>query len=176
MTAETVSSGVRAVLDSPRGRRFSRPGASAPPTSPTREQRLLTQMEGNPRVAYRQAHGELPPWMHVHAARLAERDTPTPEGPKRPRKPATTPIRPRPPAIPRPRSAPDDGTPPPRPKIPPLPRRRSRKPHNQHPHNQRPHGHRKPRRLGRNTAWHLLGYTLAALTGVFVHHLTAGLP
>ncbi|NYH50440.1 hypothetical protein HNR06_000029 [Nocardiopsis arvandica] len=156
MSAEPVSSGVRAVLDAPRGRRFSRPGA--PAAAPlTREQRLLIRMEGNPRVAHRMEHGELPAWMHVHAARVAERDSPTPEGP---RKPSTTPDRPQAPTVPRPRSAPDDSPIRHRPERPPLPRRP-----------RRPHSHRKPRRFG----WRLTGYTLAALAGALAHHLTAGL-
>ncbi|WP_435108678.1 hypothetical protein [Nocardiopsis synnemataformans] len=168
MTAEPVSSGVRAVLDAPRGRRFSKPSY---PTPLTREQRLLAQMKGNPRVAYRQAHGELPPWMHVHAARLAARDTPNPEGPERPRKPATPPVRPQTPAVPRPRPAPDDGPIPPRRERPPLPRRP-----------RRPHSHRKPRswfrtgRPGRPGPVRLLtAYTLAVSTGVLVHHLATAL-
>ncbi|MES0836648.1 hypothetical protein [Nocardiopsis tropica] len=71
MSAEPVSSGVRAVLDAPRGQRFSK---SVYPTLLTREQRLLAQMQGNPRVAYRQAHDVLPAWMHIQAARMAGRD------------------------------------------------------------------------------------------------------
>ncbi|WP_053063588.1 hypothetical protein [Nocardiopsis sp. RV163] len=169
MTAVPVSSGVRAVLDAPRGRRFSRPGASAPPISPIREQRLLAQMEGNPRVAYRQAHGVLPAWMEIHAARLAERDTRAPEGPEeRPRRPAAPPVRPPEPAVPRPRPAPDDSPFPSRRERPPLPRRRSK----------RPHGHRKPRswfRTGRpdrpGPVRLLTAYTLAISTGALAHHL-----
>lgn len=49
----------------------------------TREQRLPAQMQGDPRVAYRQAHGPLPLWTRLHAARLAERDALTPEGPRK---------------------------------------------------------------------------------------------
>ena len=170
MSAAPVSSGIRTVLDAPRGSRFSRPGATTPPTRKqrppdgeqcplTREQRLLAQMQGNPRVAYRQAHGQLPMWMRLHAARLAERDAHTPGGP---RIPAPAPDRQPLPAVPRPRPAPDDGplSPRPRREPPPLPRRRPT----------RPHSHRKPSRLSR-TAWHLGGYTLAALTGALAHHL-----
>lgn len=174
MSAALVSSGVRTVLDAPRGSRFPRPGATTPPTRKqrppdgeqrplTREQRLLAQMQGNPRVAYRQAHGQLPLWMRLHAARLAERDAHAPEDP---RKPAPAPDRRPLPAVPRPRPAPDDGplSPRPRREPPPLPRRRST----------RPHSHRKPSRL-RRMAWHLLGYTLATLAGALAHHLVVGL-
>ena len=155
MSAAPVSSEVRTVLDAPRGRRFSytRTGPTA------REQRLLAQMEGNPRVAYRQTHGTLPLWMHLQAARMAERDPQPPEGP---RKPAPAPKRPAQPMIPRPRTAPDDGPlPPARPQRPPLPKR--------------PRSHRKPRRRRWCVGWHLCGYTLAALGGALAHHLTTGL-
>lgn len=73
MTA-TIESRVRSVLDAPRGRRFSRPGATLdrpsvrrtlPETPQEREARLLRQMAGNPKVAYRLEHGVLPHWMHV---------------------------------------------------------------------------------------------------------------
>ncbi|WP_157982530.1 hypothetical protein [Nocardiopsis sp. FIRDI 009] len=85
MTATAVNPRMRAVLDAPRGRRFSRP-AGAPP--PTREQRLLAQMEGNPRVAYRREHGVLPGWMLVAGTKqrnqaaiaLVRESTPTPRG------------------------------------------------------------------------------------------------
>ncbi|MFD6949572.1 hypothetical protein A6A08_07505 [Nocardiopsis sp. TSRI0078] len=169
MTAEPVSSGVRAVLDAPRGRRFSKP--SYPPPL-TREQRLLAQMEGNPRVAYRQAHGVLPEWMHVHAARLDERASRTTEGPERPRKPITQPARPPEPVVPRPRPAPDDGPFPPRRERPPLPRRRPKRPHGRR---------RKPSRLGHlshlggtartGPARLLAAYTLASSFGALAHHL-----
>ena len=67
MSAAPVSTGIRTVLDAPRGNRFSRPGATTPPPWDqrppdreqrplTREQRLPAQMQGDPRVAYRQAH------------------------------------------------------------------------------------------------------------------------
>lgn len=55
---------VRSVLDSPRGRRFSR---TPEPTMLSREQLLLKQMAGNPKVAYRIERGELPLWMHLAA-------------------------------------------------------------------------------------------------------------
>lgn len=171
MTAETVSSGVRAVLDAPRGHRFSRPCYPAPLT---REQRLLSQMEGNPRVAYRQAHGVLPEWMHVHAAQLDERASRATEHPEeRPSKPTTQPQRPPEPVVPRPRPAPDDGPFPPRRERPPLPRRRSK----------RPHSHRKPRSWFRTgLPGHpghpgpvslLTAYILAISTGALAHHLAA---
>jgi hypothetical protein len=152
---------IRRVLDAPRGQRFVRPGASAPPT---REERLLAQMRDNPRVAYRLKHGQLPYWMRVQYARTAERDAQGPGEPDRPdrsRKPSPAPSRPPERVVPRPRPAPDDGPFPPRPKRSPLPRRRS----------QRPHSHRRPRGFG----WRLTGYGLAALAGALVHHLTAGL-
>ncbi|WP_159942072.1 MULTISPECIES: hypothetical protein [unclassified Nocardiopsis] len=154
---------IRRVLDAPRGQRFVRPGAAH---RPTWEERLLAQMRDNPRVAYRQAHGELPHWMRVQAARMAERDAQRlgePDRPDRPRKPSPAPPRPPEPALPRPRPAPDDGPFPPRPKRPPLPRRRS----------QRPQSHRRPPRL--RWALPLAGYTLAATVGALAHHLTAGL-
>ena len=160
MNTEPVSVGVRTVLDAPRGRRFS-PTRTGPTT---REQRLLAQMEGNPRVAYRQAHGTLPLWMHLQAARMAERDHRSPrvsEGPWKP-SPDPAPQRPAQPMIPRPRTAPDDGPPPPA--RPPLPRRP-----------RRPHSHRKPRPRRSRVAWHLCGYTLATLAGALAHHLTTGL-
>ena len=181
MSPGPVTGELRAVLDAPRGRRFSRPGtaarlmatppggfggggsgfgdsASSTPASSTsafraRERRLLAQMADNPRVAHRQAHGVLPAWVYEHATRLAERD-----GRPLPERPADAP------PIPRPRPAPDDGPPPPRPRParPPLPKR--------------PRSHRKPRRRRRSRPWwHLLGYTLATLTGglagALAHHL-----
>ena len=39
----------------------------------------------------------------------------------------------------------------------------------------RPHSHRRPRRRRSRMAWHLLGYTLAALAGALTHHFTSGL-
>ncbi|WP_026123017.1 hypothetical protein [Nocardiopsis halotolerans] len=170
MSAEPVSSGVRAVLDAPRGRRFSKPSY---PTPLTREQRLLAQMKGNPRVAYRQAHGVLPEWMYVHAARLAERDAQTTERPEeRPRRPAPQPERPAEPVVPRPRPAPDDGPFPPRRERPPLPRRRSKRPHGRRRKLNR-FGHL--RRLGGTTRTGptrlLAAYTLASSFGALAHHL-----
>ncbi|MBB6122231.1 hypothetical protein [Nocardiopsis algeriensis] len=119
MNAAPVPARIRQVLDAPPGCRFSRPGATTPPTpgqsALTREQHLLTQ-------------GQLPPWKHLQAQRLA-----TQPEPARPDRPDTAPV-------PRPRSAPDDGPPPARtPKRPvrprpPLPRR----------HPDRPRSHRKP--------------------------------
>ncbi|WP_306369515.1 hypothetical protein [Nocardiopsis sp. CC223A] len=160
MGAEPLSSGVRAVLGAPRGRRFSRPGAPLPPTW---EQLLLAQMPDNPRVAYRQARGQIPPWMDAHLARLTEDGTPRPA---RRREPAPAPEHAPTPRVPRPRPAPDDGPtrPRPRPEPPPLPRRRPG----------RPHSHRRPRKHGR-TAWRLTAYTLAALVGALAHHLAAPL-
>ncbi|MFD3686419.1 hypothetical protein ACFWTE_16520 [Nocardiopsis sp. NPDC058631] len=75
-----VNPRMRAVLDTPRGHRFSRPSHPArpshtsKPTPPTREQQLLDQMRGNPRVAYRLEHGALPHWMRVAEERRAQRD------------------------------------------------------------------------------------------------------
>lgn len=90
---------MRSVLDAPRGQRFSRPGATLsrpatrytlPETPQEREARLLRQMEGNPRVARRLEHGQLPHWMVVarqrheqaerkarEAASIAEEPAPT---------------------------------------------------------------------------------------------------
>lgn len=147
------------MLGAPRGRRFSRPGV---PTPGIREQRLLAQMPDNPRVAYRQRHGQTPPWMDTHAARLTESDTPRPA---RRREPAPAPERIPPPRVPRPRPAPDDGPgrSSPRREPPPLPRR-----------TRRPRSHRKPCHR-RRTAWRLAAYTLAALAGALAHHLAAAL-
>lgn len=63
MTTVDVNPRMRAVLDAPRGRRFSRPAGAA--ARLTREQRLLAQMQGNPRVARRMEPGVLPKWMLV---------------------------------------------------------------------------------------------------------------
>jgi hypothetical protein len=201
VSAPTVSgpntNRIRRVLDAPRGRRFVRPGTASStgpsgrpdslnrsrntsdPNEPTREQRLLTQMAGNPRVAYRQAHGELPVWMHVQAARLAAHGSQKPQAaqdsrgtrgtkaPEGPRKPSPSPKRPQSPAVPPPRPATDDGPLQPRPQHPerpPLPRRRS----------QRPHSHRRPRRLGwtrTGPARLLAAYTLATSAGALAQHL-----
>ncbi|MDT0329204.1 hypothetical protein [Nocardiopsis lambiniae] len=163
MSAEPVSSGVRAVLGAPRGRRFSRPGTPTLPALSTREQRLLAQMPDNPRVAYRQARGQTPPWMNLHSARITGDDAPRPA---RRREPAPVPGRVPAPRVPRPRPAPDDGPARPRPhrEPPPLPRCRPG----------RPRSHRKPRKPGR-IAWRLTAYTLAALAGALAHHLAAPL-
>ncbi|MEV6818062.1 hypothetical protein AB0M72_04815 [Nocardiopsis dassonvillei] len=207
MSAPTVSGPntdrIRRVLDAPRGQRFVRPGTAsntAPsgrpdslnrsrntsdPNEPTREQRLLAQMADNPRVAYRQLHGELPTWMHVQAARLAAHGSQKPQGaqdsrgtpgtrgteaPEGPRKPSPPPKRPQAPAVPPPRPATDDDPLPPRPQHPerperpPLPRRRP----------QRPHSHRKPRRFGwtrTGPARLLAAYTLATSAGALAQHL-----
>ncbi|WP_159942836.1 hypothetical protein [Nocardiopsis sp. FR6] len=76
---------IREVLNAPRGQRFVRPGTPTG-TNRTREQILLAQMRDNPRVAYRLEHGELPPWMYIHAARITEasrqRETETPPVPR----------------------------------------------------------------------------------------------
>jgi hypothetical protein len=74
MTAVTVNPRMREVLGAPRGRRFSRPSHTSEPTPLTREQRLLDQMRGNPRVAYRLEHGVLPHWMRVAEERRVQRN------------------------------------------------------------------------------------------------------
>ncbi|GAB3695225.1 hypothetical protein [Nocardiopsis oceani] len=66
-TPHQVEPGVRQRLAAPRGRRFSRPGSSrqsaAPPEShQERQERLLRQMEGNPRLAYSLQHHAVPHW------------------------------------------------------------------------------------------------------------------
>ncbi|MFW6640053.1 hypothetical protein ACOALZ_08405 [Nocardiopsis algeriensis] len=147
-TGTAVDAGVRAVLAAPRGHRFSRPAAPL-----SREQRLLAQMRGNPRVERRLRQGELPLWMHIQAERLAEQGQPVRSTPS-----------PQPARAPRPRPAPDDGPPPPAPEQPvrpkpPLPRRR-------------PHSHRKP-----STRWGrlLTAYTLAVGVGAVAQHLVTAL-
>ncbi|WP_239646360.1 hypothetical protein [Nocardiopsis prasina] len=81
-----VSTEVRSVLAAPRGHRFPRPAArpqrrsrsapswgvpvpSAAPQEPeslqARQERLLRQMQGNPRVAHMLEHGPVPHWVHV---------------------------------------------------------------------------------------------------------------
>ncbi len=79
-----ISTEVRSVLAAPRGHRFPRPAArpkrgSAPswgvqvpsgaPQEPeshqARQERLLRQMQDNPRVAYMLEHGPVPHWVHV---------------------------------------------------------------------------------------------------------------
>lgn len=74
MTVTTVNPRMREVLGAPRGRRFSRPSHTFEPAPLTREQRLLDQMRGNPRVAYRLEHGALPHWMRVAEERRVQRD------------------------------------------------------------------------------------------------------
>ncbi|WP_156366021.1 hypothetical protein [Nocardiopsis sp. NRRL B-16309] len=138
---------IRRVLDAPRGSRFSH----TPSPAQTREQRLLGQMAGNPRVAHRQAHGVLPAWMEVAERRRIDRDRArgTSQHQEIPR-------------VPRPRPVPDDGPPPPKPERPPLPRRPR----------PRPHRHRKPRcRIGRRLA----AYAVAAVAGALAHHLATTL-
>ncbi|WP_304455455.1 hypothetical protein [Nocardiopsis sp. YSL2] len=143
---ERVSPGVRAVLSAPRGRRFTHtPQPSRRGPQPSREQRLLAQMRGNPRVERRMRQGELPPWMLVAEQRRRERE----RAARRRRLP-----------VPAPRPAPDDGPPPPS-ERPPLPRRPR----------PRPRRHRRPRR----PAWPLVAYTLAAAAGALARHLTTGL-
>ncbi|WP_017579368.1 hypothetical protein [Nocardiopsis valliformis] len=101
MTA--VDTMIRSVLDAPHGARFTRTSAPAPrrvvmapETFSEREQRLLRQMAGNPRVAHRLKNGAVPEWMAVdkdrreHAerkAREAERWETEPDDPFPPRKP-----------------------------------------------------------------------------------------
>lgn len=146
-TDTAVDAGVRAVLAAPRGRRFSRPAAPL-----SREQRLLAQMRGNPRVERRLRQGELPLWMHLQAERLAEQRQPARSEPPQPAR------------APRPRPAPDDGPSPSTPKRlarpkPPLPRRR-------------PRSHRKPSaHLGRLLA----AYTFAVGVGAIAQYLATAL-
>ncbi|WP_157090944.1 hypothetical protein [Nocardiopsis listeri] len=162
MSPGPVSAELRAVLDAPRGRRFSRPHAPTT-TALAREQRLLAQMADNP-------HGVLPLWAPLYSTRMTEderRAHEVPElseRPESPWKPTPAPqYRPRP-TIPRPRPAPDDGPPPPRPPRPPLPRRP-----------RRPHSHRKPRRRHSRVGWRLCGYALATAAGALAHHLASPL-
>ncbi|GHC73454.1 hypothetical protein GCM10007079_07430 [Nocardiopsis terrae] len=61
----TVETRVRSVLDAPRGHRFSRTPAPVRENRQVREQHLLRQMAGNPKVAHRLEHGVLPGWMRV---------------------------------------------------------------------------------------------------------------
>ncbi len=79
MTAPQVREEIRSVLTAPRGRRFPRPHTRSPQpalpalesesawteTHQARQERLLRQMQGNPRVAYMLEHGPLPHWVHV---------------------------------------------------------------------------------------------------------------
>jgi hypothetical protein len=66
---------VRAVLDAPRGQRFTRTRTRAGSRPPTREEHLLAQMQGNPRVARRVQQGELPLWMEIADQRRTGRNT-----------------------------------------------------------------------------------------------------
>ncbi|WP_026116800.1 hypothetical protein [Nocardiopsis valliformis] len=150
-----VSAGVREVLTAPRGHRFSHTRTGRRPVPATREE-LFDQMMEHPKVRYRVEHGEVPPWMATHAARLTGHAAPAPE---EPRDPPPPPTRPPTPFVPRPRPAPDDGPPPPRPPRPP----RAPRP----PLPRRPRSHRKPRR----TPWRLITYTLTAAAGALAHHL-----
>ncbi|MFV2196713.1 hypothetical protein [Nocardiopsis sp. LOL_012] len=176
MTAPApVSSGVRAVLSAPRGARFTRTrtGSRRPAAEPTRRERVLAQRADNPRIVYRQAHGELPAWMHLQADRIVARDRPD-----RPQHPHRRPDD-RPGTVPRPREAPDDGParPAPPPGKPPLPRRRSRRPRDghrppgHHSPGHRPRGHRRPRR-GPGLARLVAAYALASGIGALAHHLS----
>ena len=89
--ATTTDTRLRPVLNAPRGRRFSRPGsairteprrtaprpAQSRPESPQdRRERLLRQMQGNPRVAHMLEHGTVPHWVTVARQRRepAERE------------------------------------------------------------------------------------------------------
>ncbi|MFE1102747.1 hypothetical protein ACFW4K_19690 [Nocardiopsis alba] len=63
--------GVRAVLSAPRGERFTRHRQSA-----------LAQMADDPRVRYRQEHGELPHWMKVASRRHDQREVRTVPSPR----------------------------------------------------------------------------------------------
>lgn len=64
---------LRTVLSAPRGHRFSRPHLAE--TFQERERRLLRQMVGNPRVARRIEHGQLPHWMIVARERREKAQT-----------------------------------------------------------------------------------------------------
>ncbi|WP_143847291.1 hypothetical protein, partial [Nocardiopsis sp. JB363] len=105
MSAAPVTGELRAVLDAPRGQRFSRPGASARPMATSRarqhvrEQHLLTQMAAHPNLVLPLWTPRPPTRTGEPAARLAERDDRRPL-PKRPNGV---------PPVPRPRPAPDDG-------------------------------------------------------------------
>lgn len=156
MSAATVTGELRAVLDAPRGRRFSRPGASPRPMatprarSHAREQHLLAQMKAHPNAV-------LPFCSPPRSTRTDEPGTRLAEpGDRRPlpKWPGDVP------PIPRPWPAPDDG--------PPSPRPRPERP----PLSRRPRSHRKPRRRRRShTGRHLLGYVLATAAGALAHHL-----
>ncbi|GAB3702485.1 hypothetical protein [Nocardiopsis oceani] len=92
----TTDTRLRPVLNAPRDHRFSRPGSAlwaehrrtqprptaprptnALPESPqARRERLLRQMQGNPKVAYMLEHGAVPHWVEVARQRRerAERE------------------------------------------------------------------------------------------------------
>ncbi|WP_152436733.1 hypothetical protein [Nocardiopsis xinjiangensis] len=141
MSTATLPDGMRQVLTAPRGRRFTRPGIPR-----THQARMLAQMADNPRVRYRQLHGELPAWMNAQEERTPPRRQPRPATPTvpHPRTPDETSPGAQPPSRPRPS----------RPPVPVPPRR--------------PGNHRKPRR---RTGWILAGHTLAATAGACVSHL-----
>jgi hypothetical protein len=87
MTA-AVAPHMRAVTDTPRGHRFPRTAFTSRTPGPTREQQLLDQMRGNPRVAYRLEHGALPHWMRVAEERRVQRE----RAPVRPDVPEAGPV------------------------------------------------------------------------------------
>ncbi|GAB3699516.1 hypothetical protein [Nocardiopsis oceani] len=91
MATTTTDTRLRPVLNAPRGHRFSRPGSALRteprPTDPrpaqarpesheARRERLLRQMQDNPRVAYMLEHGAVPHWVTVARQRReqAERE------------------------------------------------------------------------------------------------------
>ncbi|WP_433699164.1 hypothetical protein [Nocardiopsis sp. CA-288880] len=79
---------MRAVPSPPRGHRSPRTALTSHASGPTREQQLLDQMCGNPRVAYRIEHGALPHWMRVVEEQRAQRERP----PVRPDTPEDDPV------------------------------------------------------------------------------------
>ncbi|WP_017599872.1 hypothetical protein [Nocardiopsis lucentensis] len=56
----------------------------------TREQHPLVELCGNPRVAYRRAHGERPAWMRDPPLSPTTRTPVAPRGPRSHRKPRST--------------------------------------------------------------------------------------
>ncbi|GAB3745832.1 hypothetical protein [Nocardiopsis nanhaiensis] len=82
----TTDTRLRPVLNAPRGHRFSRPGSALrtaprpaqglPESHRARRERLLRQMQCNPRVAYMLEHGAVPHWVTVARQRReqAERE------------------------------------------------------------------------------------------------------
>ncbi|GAB3712150.1 hypothetical protein [Nocardiopsis oceani] len=82
----TTDTRLRPVLNAPRGHRFSRPGSALrtaprptqarPESHQARRERLLRQMQGNPKVAYMLEHGAVPHWVTVARQRRerAERE------------------------------------------------------------------------------------------------------